>query len=61
MVATKLLLLPILAAGVAAVPHEKRATESGVRLYAYGTGIHGLMVAADSSGKSTPAGSLHRI
>lgn len=40
----------LLAVGATAMPHDKRATVSDVTIYAYGTGINGLPILADSSG-----------
>jgi hypothetical protein len=43
----------LLAVGAAAIPHDKRNTLSDVTIYAYGTGISGLPVLADSSGTNS--------
>lgn len=40
----------LLAATAMAIPHDKRKTVDGVSMYAYGTGISGRPVLADSNG-----------
>lgn len=45
-------LLPLLAVGATAAPHERREVETDFIVYAYGKGITGFPVYADANGSS---------